>query len=79
MPLGPFKALEGFRAAIPGDLTDEQLAVLKELLPTILDGELRARMADVLWVRNCGHKALPFIVNAHLAELWQESNDRSLR
>jgi hypothetical protein len=66
MPFGPFMALEGSRAAIPSDVTDEQLALLKELVPSISDGELRARIADVLWVRNCGHKVAECAVESYL-------------
>jgi len=56
-PKQPFRPAivlsDGTRSASVEDLTDEQLKVLAEIFPTITDPELRARVADMLWIRKC--------------------------
>jgi len=54
------------RTAIPDDITDEQLALLAELIPSIRDAEMRARIADVLWVRNRDYLMAECAVKAYL-------------
>ena len=44
------------RTADVGDFMDEHLAVFSQLIPTIEDPELRARIADIVWVRKRGHQ-----------------------
>ena len=41
---------DGSRSFVVDDLTDEHLKVLSEVIPEVSDAEMRARMADVLWV-----------------------------
>lgn len=67
------------------DFTDEQLEIFGQLIPTIKDAELRARIADVVWVRKRGHQIAEQAVSAYLAsarrledteELWPPCVDR---
>lgn len=53
-PFGPLAVFGSARSAIVDDFSDPQLAVLKDLLPEIRDAELRARIADILWLRRKG-------------------------
>lgn len=55
-----FVAANGFRSTMPEDFSDQQLALMKELVPTIQDADLRARIADILWERTRGEKKRDF-------------------
>ena len=57
---------DGSRSAIPKDLSDQQLALLKELVPTIQDPELRARIADILWERQRDFQMAQLAVRSYL-------------
>lgn len=50
-PYRPMVVFGDKRSAIPEDFTDEQLALLVDLLPTVQAADVAARIADVLWVR----------------------------
>ena len=50
-PFGPMFVMEDCRSAIPEDITDQSLDALSEWLPEIRDPELKARIADLLWLR----------------------------
>ncbi len=56
-PKQPFRPAivlsDGTRSASVEDLTDEHLKVLAGIFSTIVDHELRARVADMLWLRKC--------------------------
>ena len=43
-----FVAANGFRSTMPEDFSDQQLALLKKLAPTVQDADLRARIADIV-------------------------------
>lgn len=51
-PFGPLAVLDGSRTAIPEDLSDHDLDLLKTLVESIDDPELRARLADLVWLRS---------------------------
>lgn len=55
------------RTAIPGDLDDSELLFLEEIINDISDAELRARIADVLWVRKRDHKMARLAIESYLA------------
>lgn len=57
---------DGSRSAIPKDLSDQQLALLKELVSTIQDPELRARIADILWERQRDLQMAQLAVRSYL-------------
>ena len=48
-PYGPQFVMSGRRSMIPADLRGEQCAVIAELVPTIQNPGLRARLADIVW------------------------------
>lgn len=57
---------DGSRSAIPKDFNKEQLILIKELVPTIQDAELKARMADILWEVNRNFQMAQVAVNSYL-------------
>ncbi len=69
------------------NLQDDNVALLHEMLPTIDDAELRARIADVVWVRARKHDAAEAAVVAYLEsatsledpQSWHEYTDRVMR
>ena len=64
----PFDALriEGMRTAIPDDLGSEGAEILQQFAPNIAEPELRARVADVVWVVKRDFKSAVLAVNAYL-------------
>jgi len=50
-PFQPTLMMGGGRSATPDDLTDDNLAMLRQLAPDIEDAEMRARVSDTIWVR----------------------------
>lgn len=50
-PFQPMLRVQEGRSPVPGDLTPAHLAVLEEFLPQVPDDELKARLADVLWLQ----------------------------
>jgi hypothetical protein len=58
-PLAPLSTIEL--------LSREQLEVLQELVPEISDAELRARIADIIWIRKRDHKMAECAVKCYLA------------
>ena len=59
----PFKPTftfsDGSRSPSVEDITDRHLQVLAEIFLNIGDAELRARVADILWIRKCKHMNNP--------------------
>ena len=81
-PLKPMAQFADGRTAIPGDF-DPVLDYLSEILPSIDDPELKARVADVLWLRKLDFKAAREAVAAYLTsarlfdrEQWPHATDR---
>ena len=54
------------RTADVDDFSDEHVAVFSQLIPKIEDPELRARIADIVWVRKRGHQVAAQAVSAYL-------------
>ena len=48
-PYGPQFVMHGRRSMIPADLRGDQSAVIAELVPTLQNPGLRARLADIVW------------------------------
>ncbi|WP_293068638.1 MULTISPECIES: hypothetical protein [unclassified Moorena] len=48
------------------NLTEEQLNFLAEIAPEISDHELKARVADILWVRRRDHPMAQLSITAYL-------------
>lgn len=75
-PFEPFMIFDGKRSANVSDLSKNDFEVLKELYIQIDDCELKARIADVLWVGNKSYKhgqeAISYyLVSADRLEDWQ--------
>jgi hypothetical protein len=66
-PFGPVMQVEGRRSMIPDDLTDPQLDALAATLSEIDDPEYRARISDVLWLRQRDPTAARVAVENYLA------------
>ncbi|TNV22847.1 DUF4209 domain-containing protein [Buttiauxella sp. B2] len=65
LPQSPFKpkfVFEGRRGILPEDFREEQLQILNEYYIKIENAELRARLADILWVTKTGG-----VTNAYVA------------
>jgi hypothetical protein len=70
-PLAPrFVGNSGLRSFSVDDLSEEHLNVLGEMVTTISDAEMRARIADILWIRRHNPRmiprVLPLAVDAYL-------------
>jgi hypothetical protein len=50
-PFGIAIQIQGRRSASLDDFSEENLNVLREIAPEVLDPEMRARIADILWVK----------------------------
>jgi hypothetical protein len=66
----PFKPrfilADGNRSRIPTDYSDHDADLLKALVPTVRDPEMRARIADVVWERCRDHVSAEIAVEAYL-------------
>lgn len=86
-PLLPWIVTSDWRSYGPEDLSDDHLAVLAEIAPSIQDGEMRARVADVLWVRTSNYQFAQLATKAYLEAAdglkgetrWVEGLDRMER
>lgn len=65
-PFAPMAVFHNSRSAILDDITDAHLNVLIELVPEISDAELRARVADILWVRKRNYHMAQFAIDSYL-------------
>lgn len=75
-PYGPMFVMGGSRSAIIDDFSDEHLNVLSEILSSIQDPEIKARIADVIWIRKKDFKAAQTAIDSYLASASRlESSD----
>src|SRR6266566_977272 len=65
-PFGPLFVLDGRRSFIVDDLTDEHTLVLAEIVPEVADPEMRARIADVLYLRTRNTSFAGLAIDAYL-------------
>ncbi len=65
-PFAPLAVFPDSRTAIIDDFSDAHLDILKELVPDISDAEMRARVADILWVRKRDFRMAQIAVTAYL-------------
>ncbi len=83
-PFGPLAQFNGGRTAMVGDLDEGNLRLLGEVVGDIGDPELRARIADVLWLRKRDFRIAELAVSAYLEsakvledpEQWVSTNQR---
>lgn len=68
-PFAPFASWGNSRTLMVDDLTDEQLVALTEVATQlqIVDPEIGARIADILWIRKRNHHMAMAAVDAYLA------------
>lgn len=57
-PYGPLLVMDGRRSLIPSDLRGEQAAVLAEIVPTVENPGLRARLTDIVWLNDRSRAAM---------------------
>lgn len=70
-----------------GQFSAAELDLIREIIPGILDPDLRAVMSDILWIRRRDHEAAASAVTAYIAsaarlgdpELWPPAVDRLRR
>ena len=65
-PFAPLFVFQHGRSAIVDDFTDNHLDVLKELSTEILDAELQARVADILWIRRRDFQMAQVAVDSYI-------------
>jgi len=76
-PFGPWSSLGGRRTAIPDDLDQNELELIKKLIPRIKDAALLARFSDILWIRCSDHIMARKAVGAYVeSALRLDSNDQ---
>lgn len=83
-PFGPVLVLGDKRSAIPDDFSEEQLTLLQDFLPEVDDFELRARIADIIWIHKRDHKAAELAIESYIEsakiledpQLWPPAFDR---
>jgi hypothetical protein len=61
-----FTFSDGTRALIPTDYSEQESELLRDLVPTISDPEMRARVADVVWERKRDYKCAQAAIEAYL-------------
>lgn len=65
-PFAPILVLRAGRSAILDDISDAHIEVLREWLSDISDPELRARVADIVWMRKRDYRAAQTAIDAYL-------------
>lgn len=83
-PFRPFIVMDGRRTATPEDLNDQHLTLMRDVAPKVEDPELRARLADLVWVRERDYPMVLLAIEAYLASAarlvdagnWHGSGDR---
>lgn len=66
-PFGPLFILDGRRSFIVDDLTDEHTRVLTDVVSEVADPEMRARVADVLYIKTRDTSFACLAIDAYLA------------
>jgi hypothetical protein len=86
-PFGPMMTSPSGRTAIAEDLDENQLQFLENIVSAVQDADLRARIADLLWVLKRDYKMAELAVSSYLQsaliledpEQWVGTNDRIVR
>lgn len=74
-PWGPQMVMNHSRTAIPSDLRESDLDALSAMLPDLQPSCLRARVADVLWIRRRNRSAAETAVTSYLDASTQWPDD----
>lgn len=65
-PFGPMAVMNNFRSAILDDFNDTHLHIFEELVPHVVDPEMRARITDILWIKRRDHRMARHAVESYL-------------
>lgn len=65
-PFAPVMEWGDSRSAVVDDLSDEELDALAEIISDITDSEMRARIADVLWLRKSDYHFAETAIDSYL-------------
>lgn len=83
-PFGPLMSSSTGRTAIPEDFNEDQTRFLADIVAELPDADLRARIADVLWVLKRNYKMAELAVSSYLESArlledpaqWVATNER---
>jgi hypothetical protein len=86
-PFVPAADLQYSRTPLPEDFSADELRVIKQLIETVQDAELRSRLADILWVRQGDTSVASLAVDSYLGSAlhlkdvvqWADGYDRLKR
>ena len=86
-PFVPAADLQYSRTPLPEDFSADELRVIKQLIETVQDAELRSRLADILWVRQGDASVASLAVDSYLGSAlhlkdvvqWADGYDRLKR
>jgi len=86
-PFVPAADLQYSRTPLPEDFSTDELRVIKQLIETVQDAELRSRLADILWVRQGDAGVASLAVDSYLSSAlhlkdvvqWADGYDRLKR
>jgi len=65
-PFEPIMVMGDTRTAAIADFSEVYIDLFSQILPDVKDAELRARLADVVWVRKRDYKAAEIAVDSYL-------------
>jgi hypothetical protein len=86
-PFVPAADLQYSRTPLPGDFSADELRVIKQLIESVQDPEMRSRLADILWVRQGDPSVAGLAVDSYLSSAlhlkdivqWADGFDRLKR
>ncbi len=65
-PFAPMFVMPEYRSAVIDDFCDEHLSVLSEIVFDILDPEIRARIADIIWIKKRDFRMAELAIKSYL-------------
>jgi hypothetical protein len=65
-PFPPMVKIGASRTATPDDIADSDIELLRDLAPELKDPELRARLADLVWLRKRDHHCAELAIASYL-------------
>lgn len=83
-PFRPMVKWGTSRSPIPGDIPDSQIALLPDLASVTRDAELRARLADIAWLRGHNYRMAQLAIDSYIEAAkqlddsgnWVDAKDR---
>lgn len=71
IPYGPYLITKDRRSPSIEDLNEEELSFLDDIIEEITNSEIKARVADVLWIRKRNYQKAMIACNAYLQAYYQ--------